>query len=383
MKQYYSDQQKQEIITEFKNGKSVSELQKQYNISNSTLYRWVKGQRRFLMVSGQQLYTEDVLKILRENERYRKENDLFHKSHLGAQASLEEKLPEMIRLKEETECDVHTLCRAFEVLRSTYYHRALRSPKKTQLRIEDDRLKEVIKTIFEESKGRFGSVMIKAKMDELGYHASPKRICRLMKEMNLVCTRNRPTLADYKRTYHSQVYYTGDKLKRDFSQSKPNCAWVSDITYLRTKERVYYLCAIIDLFSRKVIGHRVSHTPNTELVISTLHDALNHRNPTPPLIFHSDQGVQYTSKHFMQYLKKHEITQSFSNPGTPYDNAVAESFFATLKKEELYQHVYSNAEELKIAIEEYIQFYNEYRPHYTLGMKTPSQFEAAYFKHKK
>lgn len=81
----------------------------------------------------------------------------------------------------------------------------------------------------------------------------------------------------------------------------------------------------------------------------------------------------------MQYLKNLEITQSFSNPGTPYDNAVAESFFATLKKEELYQHVYNNAEELKIAIEEYIQFYNEYRPHYSLGMKTPSQFEAAYF----
>lgn len=259
----------------------------------------------------------------------------------------------------------------------------MRSPKKTQLQIEDDRLKEVIKTIFEESKGRFGSVMIKAKMDELGYHASPKRICRLMKEMNLVFTRYRPTLADYKHTYHSQIYYTGDKLKRDFSQRKPNRAWVSDITYLRTKERVYYLCAIIDLFSRKVIGHRLSHTPNTELVISTLHDALNHRNPTPPLIFRSDQGVQYTSKHFMQYLKKHEITQSFSNPDTPYDNAVAESFFATLKKEELYQHVYSNAEELKIAIEEYIQFYNEYRPYYTLGMKTPCQFEAAYFLYKK
>lgn len=380
MKTRYSDHLKKEIIEQFKAGKSVSVLKKQYNISDSTIYRWVKGQRRSLMINGQILYSEDVLRIMRENDRYRKENDLFHKSHFGAQAKLEEKLPEMIRLKEETGCDVHTLCRTFEVLRSTFYHRTLRSPEKTQLQMEDDHLRETIKSIFDESKCRFGSVMIKAKMDEMGYHASPKRISRLMKEMNLVCTRNRPTLIDYKRTYHAHIHYTGNKLKRKFSQSEPNRAWVSDITYLRTREKVYYLCVIIDLFSRKVIGHRLSHAANTEMLIATLNDALDNRKPKLPLIFHSDQGTQYTSAEFMQYLNDQGITQSFSNPGTPYDNAVVESFFATFKKEELYQHVYNNAEELKIAIEEYIQFYNEYRPHYTLGMKTPSQFEAAYFK---
>ena len=270
MKTQYSDQLKQEIIEQFKAGKSVSILKKQYNISDSTIYRWVKGQRRSLMIKGQVLYSEDVLRIIRENERYRKENELFHKSLLGAQARLEEKLPEMIRLKEETGCDVHTLCRAFEVLRSTFYHRTLRSPEKTQLQTEDALLSETIKAIFDESKGRFGSVMIKAKMDEMGYHASPKRISRLMKEMNLVCTRNRPTLVDYKRTYHAHVQYTGNKLKRKFSQSEPNRAWVSDITYLRTREKVYYLCVIIDLFSRKVIGHRLSHAANTEILIATL-----------------------------------------------------------------------------------------------------------------
>jgi len=195
--------------------------------------------------------------------------------------------------------------------------------------------------------------MIKAKMDELGYHASPKRICRLMKEMNLVCTRNRPTLADYKRTCHAQIYYIGNKLNREFSQSKPNCAWVSDITYLRTKEGVYYLCAIIDLFSRKVIGHRLSYTANTELVISTLDNTLKDRQPPLPLIFHSDQGVQYTSAKFIRYLKTHGITHSFSTPGTPYDNAVMELFFGSLKKEELYQHIYNDADELTSAAEEY------------------------------
>lgn len=145
MKSQYSDQLKQEIIEQFKAGKSVSVLKKQYKISDSTIYRWVKGQRRSLIINGQVLYSEDVLRIIRENERYRKENELFHKSLLGAQARLEEKLPEMIRLKEETGCDVHTLCRAFGVLRSTFYHRTLRSPEKTQLQTEDALLSETIK----------------------------------------------------------------------------------------------------------------------------------------------------------------------------------------------------------------------------------------------
>lgn len=380
MKTQYSEQLKQEIIAQFKAGKSVSELQKRYNIPNSTLYRWVKGQHRSLVVNGQLLYSEDVLRILRECERYRKENELFHKSRLGAQATLEEKLPEMIRLKEETGCDIHTLSRTFEVRRSTYYHRTLRSPKKTQVEQDDDLFRVVIRSIFDESKGRLGSLMIKAKMDERGYHASAKRISRLMKEMDLVCTRNRPTLPDYKRIYHSHIHYTGDKINRKFSQNKPNHAWVSDITYLRTMEGTYYLCVVIDLFSRKVIGHRLSRAADTKFVIETLNDALKARQPKLPLIFHSDQGTQYTSSEFMQYLQNQGITQSFSKPGTPYDNAVAESFFATYKKEEFYQHIYNNADELKNSINEYIQFYNEYRPHYTLGMKTPSQFEAAYFK---
>lgn len=120
-------------------------------------------------------------------------------------------------------------------------------------------------------------------------------------------------------------------LQRQFHAEAPNCVWVSDVTCMKLKDRYYYLCAIVDLYSRKVIAHKVSTRNSTQLITATLKMAYNMRTPGENLIFHSDQGSQYTSHAFRQLLKKLKITQSFSNAGTPHDNAVMESFFAVFK----------------------------------------------------
>ena len=141
-----------------------------------------------------------------------------------------------------------------------------------------------------------------------------------------------------------------------------------------------FICVVIDLFSRKVISYGLSDSINTVLSLNTFDDAYYERNCPEDLIFHSDQGVQYTSYAFRSRLRELGVKQSFSMPGYPYDNSVCESFFRTLKRESLYRQLYKNASELSATLDEYIEFYNDQRLHRTLKMKTPSQIETEFYR---
>ena len=135
----------------------------------------------------------------------------------------------------------------------------------------------------------------------------------------------------------------------------------------------------MDLFSRKIVGHKLSDKADTAFVAETAHEAFRSRGKPKNLMFHSDSGIQYTSKDFFRLLKSEKITKSVSHPGNPLDNAVAESFFATFKKEELYHKEYHTYEELKNGIDEYILFYKQIRPHKKLKYVSPCEFEEAYY----
>ena len=154
--------------------------------------------------------------------------------------------------------------------------------------------------------------------------------------------------------------------------------WVSDITSFMVKEKYYYICVIIDLFSRKIIAHGISDINSTYLVSSTFRKARESRNPTGELMFHSDQSVQYTSHTFQKLMRMNNIVQSFSKTGSPHDNAVVEAFFSSMKKEELYRTNYKSEREFRAGVDEYIQFYNTKRPHATLKFKTPEWHETQY-----
>ena len=146
---------------------------------------------------------------------------------------------------------------------------------------------------------------------------------------------------------------------------------------------MYYICAILDLYARKVIAYKVSKHNSTQLTKSTFKIAYQNRQPSSNLLFHSDQGSNYTSNEFRKYLKSLNITQSFSRPGTPYDNSVIESFFGSFKREGLYRYRFKTERDFFEAIDEYIKFYNEKRPHSVLMNQTPNAFESRYYsKHK-
>lgn len=304
----------------------------------------------------------------------RVDNEIFVTCHCSRYSSLQEKLNEIDRLKENY--TVHALCRVLNVRRSTYYHHALRSPERTIVELEDEKLRPLILKIFNQSKERFGARKIRIKLIEQNIYVSTRRISRLMKEMDLVCKQVR---LHYWSTTSRKYKYYGNKIKREFKQPEPNLVWVSDITYIRVKSDFYYVCIIIDLFSRYVIAHSVSMDMTEQKIREVFDKAFEFRNRPAGLTFHSDQGAQYTSFLFRTHFRKLGVTMSYSHPGIPLDNAVAESFFACMKREELSHNYYNSLDELENAVAEYIAFYNESRPHYRLGNKTPLQCENEFF----
>ena len=158
---------------------------------------------------------------------------------------------------------------------------------------------------------------------------------------------------------------------RQFNVAKPNSVWVGDVTYFRVKGRMFYICAIMDLYSRLIIAYRISTSNSTRLTKSTMSDALAIRQSATGLVFHSDQGTNYTARSYRELLATHGIVQSFSASGRPQDNAVIESFFRNLKTEELYRHDYRSFNEFKAGVREYVSFYNEKRPHRANNGMTP------------
>ena len=174
-----------------------------------------------------------------------------------------------------------------------------------------------------------------------------------------------------------------NRLNQHFQVISPNQVWVSDVTQIKALNKTYYICVILDLYSRKVVAYQVSENNSTHLVKQTLQDAYQLRNPKQPLMFHTDRGSNYCSKAFCEYLESLKIIErSFSRKGTPYDNAVIESFFSSLKREELYRTNYRSENDFLRSLSDYIIFYNTRRPHSNNNYKTPESKEQEYYAEK-
>jgi len=209
---------------------------------------------------------------------------------------------------------------------------------------------------------------------DYGIHISVGRVYRLMKSMQLPkMSTEKPHRSNSRKDHADCQNY----LQQKFKQNAPNLVWVSDITYIKVSNKWYYLCVIIDLFSRKVIAWHISGKPDADLVITTFKKAYTARNVPCGLMFHSDRGSQYTAFAFRTLLDSLDVVQSFSQKGYPFDNAVCESFFKYLKKEEICRRNFRTFAELHRSVFEYIEgFYNTRRPHGSLGYLTPNEMEA-------
>jgi len=264
------------------------------------------------------------------------------------------------------------MCKVIKVDRASYYHwiKAGQVLKKV-----DNQLNELIQTIFIQGRNNYGTRRIRDKLKELyGLIVSRKRISGIMKDLNLKVKMKRR----YKNTTDSNhnLPIAPNVLNRDFYASNPDEKYVGDITYIHTGEGWLYLATVIDLYSRRIVGWSMDDTMKVSLVNDALNMAISHRNPSAGLIWHTDRGSQYASYSHKDLLLQYGIVQSMSRKGNCWDNAVAESFFKSLKNELVYQTYFYTKKQAKREIFEYIEFYyNRTRSHSYLNNLSPSKFE--------
>ena len=264
------------------------------------------------------------------------------------------------------------MCKMLEVSRSGYHNYVRR--KMSQRRLENQMILERIRRIHHLSRGLYGSPKIYQELRKLGLKYNRKRIVRIMRINGI----RAKTKRKYKRTTDSNHSYpvAENILGQDFTSTVLNKIWVSDITYIWTKEGWLYLCCILDLCSRKIVGWQIDITLSSSLVITALSQAITNRGENPGIIFHSDRGSQYASGEVRKYLWGHKMIQSMSRKGNCYDNAVMESFFHTLKTELVGFENFQTRDEAKMKIFDYIEiFYNRQRSHSSIGYLTPEEFE--------
>jgi len=267
---------------------------------------------------------------------------------------------------------VTILCDAFDIKRSSYYDWSLRD--ESQRDKQNRYLLNRIRTVHSASRGNYGAYKTWRVLRDAGEQCGLHRVERLRRKYAIEAKRMRLFRAS-NRGRNSEPA-ADNVLGRNFKVKRPDRVWVGDITLITTRMGVLYLATIIDLYSRKVVGWSMSDKQNRYLVKDALMMAIENRKPKPGLIHHTDQGTQYKSGDYQAILSAYDIIPSMSRKGNCHDNAVAESFFSHLKNEVIYHEDFSDRDQARSAIFDYIEvFYNQQRHHQTLGYKTPNEYE--------
>jgi putative transposase len=270
---------------------------------------------------------------------------------------------------------VRSLCRVLGVSASGFYAWRQRPvPRQAQ---RNDALVAHIQANYRASRRTYGAPRIHRELQAQGVAAGRHRIARLTRWEGIVaCTERR---FRWTATARAELPAAPDRLRRDFTAAAPNQRWVADITSVRTGQGWLHLAIVLDLYARRIVGWAMASTLDQQLAAAALAMALADRRPAPGLLVHSDRGGPYRATRVQQQLATHRAIASTTRPGRCLDNAVAESFFHTLKTELVYQHRYRTREEARLAIFEYIAaFYNRTRRHSRNGYRSPNQQEAAY-----
>jgi transposase InsO family protein len=274
--------------------------------------------------------------------------------------------------QEHPDLSIHRLCDAFGISRSWYYEHAAQPDQdgaETALR---DQIEQIILEF-----SRYGYRRVTHALARQGVRVNHKRVLRIMREESLLCHLKKRYVVTTTNSRHGFPVYPN--VLADVVLTAPDQAWVADITYIRLRSAFVYLACILDAFSRRCVGWYLSRDMTTQLTLAALRMAIADRHPSPGLIHHSDRGVQYASHEYVEQLQQVEAHISMSSVSNPYDNAKAESFFKTLKQEEVYLKEYETFADAQANLAVFIeQVYNLKRLHSSLGYLPPVEFEATY-----
>lgn len=261
------------------------------------------------------------------------------------------------------------MCRFLSVSRSGYYDYV----KKMDIPAKDLPLAERIKECQDSCGKTYGYRRVHIWLEKQGIHHNPKTILRVMQKYSLLSVVRRKKYRNYSTVLHKYP----NLLNRDFHADRPNQKWVTDISYIHTKQGVLYLSIIRDLYDNSIVAYKTGTEQNVNLVLNTIRAAKKKENVTAELQLHSDQGFQYTSHPYFKLTQSYGITPSMSRRGNPYDNALAENFFSILKTECIYRVKLQTYEEASLLIDEYIHFYNNQRIQLKTKL-TPQELRSQY-----
>ena len=326
----YTQEEKQSVIARYAVSKEpVSDILNDTGIPRSTFYGWLETEREASANDASYFSAVNFHRLRHHAEHMEKVISCLKETTCTPNAPLKEKLAEMERLY--SKYSVHVICDAMNVPRGTLYnHIRRRKGDNAWFVRRREELKPLIQEVYDESEQRFGYDSIAAVLRSRGIKVSNKYVRELGREIGLFSIRN-----DSKLFYEKNNKGHKNRVRRQFNPDAPNQVWVSDVTYYKLKGRHYYICVILDLYSRMVIACKVSKRNSSALVKMAIKEAYENRHPGEGLILHNDRGMNYQSEAVKSYIASLHILHSFSAPHSPHDNAVMESFFSTLKREEL------------------------------------------------
>lgn len=374
MKKTYTSEQKQAIIERYiSGGETYLQISEDTGIAKSTFYSWLKKYNIEKETAKKKTVNFRNFMLL-ENKVARLENMVDILKSVGGIEDIPLRKKLYLAERFYNEYSVHLICETLDIPRGTFYNHILRNKKdNTWYAKRKEELRIRIQEIYYENRQIFGADKIAAIMKNEGIVVSTEMVRKLMREMGIGSVRQ-----SAKKLYENESKKHKNYVNQQFDTHAPNEVWVSDVTYFKFNEKAYYICVVIDLFSRKVISYKVGKKNSTQLVTSTLKMAYEERKPSSSLTYHTDRGFNFCSRGMAEYIKSIQITHSFSRPYVPYDNSEVESFFASLKREELYRTKYRSESEFMLAVSDYMDFFNTKRPHRKLQYRTPEQKEHDY-----
>ncbi len=377
-RQRYSTERKNAVLARYATSdESLKDILADEGIPKSTFTQWLREYDGQNSKDKYSFTPMNFRRLVKKNRRLQETVSVLQSSYCSPNDPLRMRLEEAELLYKQY--GVQLVCDALKLSKGTFYNHIKRGKKeKAWFFLRREELKPRIEKIFNDSNQTYGVRKVVAALRKEGVCVSSRLVRDLMRELGLISVRQYS-----KYVYNKELAQYKNFVNRCFEADAPNMIWVSDVTYFRVKNNPYYICAILDIFSRKVVAYSIGKSNTSYLVKRTIRQAYEERSPITNLIFHSDRGANYRSEATRKYLLSLGVTQSFSKAGTPYDNAVMESFFATLKQEELYRARYRSERDFKESVKRFIDFYNNKRLNDELGYVPPSEYEESFIRKSK
>ncbi|HCV2705756.1 TPA: IS3 family transposase [Staphylococcus aureus] len=367
----FSSEFKLQMVRLYENGKPRNEIIREYDLTPSPLGKWIKQYQNTGTFNHQDNLSDEekeLIKLRKEVQHLKMENDIFKASSVDHGTKIE------VIQKNAHQYSVSAMGNVLKILRSTYYDSIKR--KDNKITKDDSNVERAVINIFNANRKVFATRRIKNHLNDKGHTVSRRKIGRIMKKYNLVSVYTKAKYKNHPKETNEKLIK--NHLNRAFNREQPMETLVSDLTYVKVAGTWHYICLFIDLFNREIVGYSAGKNKDANLVSKAI-SRINH-NLEQIKLFHTDRGKEFDNHLIDEVLETFKIKRSLSTKGCPYDNAVAEATMKAMKTEFVKQMQFENLEQLKTELFDYVNWYNNFRPHSSLQYLTPVTFKNLHMK---